>query len=201
VTAPGAPEAAMWIALEIIARLVVGGILLAAGIAKLASPATWRQVWLAAYRLLPRPLVAPAALLLPTVEIGCGVALLTGAFGTGSFLAAAVLLTALTLAVATALLRHLDISCGCAGRLDTRVSGHAVARNLVLIVAVAVPAWHRDPAELALGALPWPAQVAVLAPAVLAVLGSYALARARQRRTFLASVSRRVAAAEGGDHA
>jgi hypothetical protein len=54
---------------------------------------------------------------------------------------------------------------------------------------------------LALAALPWPAQVAVLALAVLAVHGSYAVASARQRRTFLASVSRRVAAAEGGDHA
>jgi len=191
----------MWIALEIIARLVAGGILLAAGIAKLASPATWRQVWLAAYRLLPRPLVAPAALLLPTVEIGCGVALLTGAFGAGSLIAAAALLAVLTLAVATALFRHLEISCGCAGRLDTRVSGQAVARNLVLIVAVAVPAWHGGPAVLALAALPWPAQVAVLALAVLAVHGSYAVASARQRRTFLASVSRRVAAAEGGDHA
>jgi hypothetical protein len=192
---------AVWIALEIVARLVVGGILVAAGIAKLASPATWRQVWLAAYRLLPRPLVAPAALLLPTVEIGCGVALLTGAFGTGSLLAAAALLAALTLAVATALLRHLEISCGCGGRLNTRVSGRAVARNLVLIAAVAVPAWHGGPAVLALAALPWSAQVTVVALAVLAVHGSYAAASARQRRTFLASVARRVAAAEGGDPA
>ncbi len=191
---------AVWIALEIVARLVVGGILVAAGIAKLASPATWRQVWLAAYRLLPRPLVAPAALLLPTVEIGCGVALLTGAFGTGSLLAAAALLAALTLAVATALLRHLEISCGCGGRLNTRVSGRAVARNLVLIAAVAVPAWHGGPAVLALAALPWSAQVTVVALAVLAVHGSYAAASARQRRTFLASVARRVAA-EGGDPA
>lgn len=191
----------MWIALEIIARLAVGGILLAAGVAKLASPATWRQVWLAAYRLLPRPLVAPAALLLPTVEIGCGVALLTGAFGTRSLLAAAALLAVLTLAVATALLRHLDIACGCAGRLDARVSGRAVARNLVLIVAVAVPGWHGGSGVLALGALPWPAQVAVLALAVLTVHGSYAVASARQRRTFLASVSPRVAAAAGTDHA
>jgi hypothetical protein len=158
-------------------------------------------VWLAAYRLLPRPLVAPAALLLPTVEIGCGVALLTGAFGTGSLLAAAALLAALTLAVATALLRHLEISCGCGGRLDTRVSGRTAGRNLALIVAVAVPAWHGGPAVFALAALSWPAQVAVVALAVLTVHGCYAVASARQRRTFLASVARRVAAAQGGEHA
>jgi hypothetical protein len=193
----------MWTALEILARLLAGGFLLTAGIAKLASPMTWRQVWLAAYRLLPRPLVRPTALLLPTVEITSGTALLVGAFGTGSVVTAAGLLAVLTLAVVTALLRHLEISCGCTGRLAAHVSWRAVARNLGLITALALLAWHRGLTVIALSALPWPAQVAALAFIVLAVHGSYAVARARQRRAFHAAISRRastqVAVAEGRD--
>jgi hypothetical protein len=193
----------MWTALEILARVVAGGFLLAAGIAKLASPMTWRQVWLAAYRLLPRPLVRPTALLLPTVEITSGAALLAGAFGAGSLVAAAGLLAALTLAVVAALLRHLEISCGCTGRLAARVSGRAVTRNLALIVALALLAWHGRLTPIAVSALPWPAQVAALAGTALAVHGGYAAARARQRRTFLAAISGRASGgltvAEGSD--
>ncbi|MEP7026558.1 MAG: MauE/DoxX family redox-associated membrane protein, partial [Actinomycetota bacterium] len=192
VSRPGGQlEIIMWLALDIVARLAVGGILFSAGAAKLASAATWRQLWLAAYRLLPRPLVRPAAMLLPTVEITVGAALLAGA--SAAFAAAAALLAVLALAVTTALLRQLEISCGCTGRLGGRVSWRVVLRNLVLIALVALPAWHGPGHALAVTGLPWPVQLTAVVLAVAAVHAGYAAARARQRSTFLAGVGQRAA--------
>jgi hypothetical protein len=182
----------VWLVLDIVARLTAGGIFFSAGAAKLASPATWRQVWLAAYQLLPRPLVRPTARLLPAAEITAGTALLTGAFGAAGLAAAAGLLAVLTLAVVTALLRHLEISCGCTGRLSGRVSWKIVARNLVLLAALVLPAWAGGPAgALAVASvtgLPWVVQVAGLVLVTLAVHGGYAAARCRQRGAFLAGL-------------
>jgi putative oxidoreductase len=182
----------VWLALDIVARLTAGGIFFSAGAAKLASPATWRQVWLAAYQLLPRPLVPLAARLLPAAEITAGTVLLTGAFGAAGLAAAAGLLAVLTLAVTTALLRHLEISCGCTGRLSGRVSWRVVARNLVLLALLVLPAWGGGPAGAlavaSVAGLPWVVQVAGLVLVTLAVHGGYAAARHRQRGAFLAGL-------------
>jgi len=186
----------VWLALDIVARLTAGGIFFTAGVAKLASPATWRQLWLAAYQLLPRPLVRPAARLLPAAEIAAGTALLTGAFGAAGLAAVAGLLAVLTLAVVTALLRHLEISCGCTGRLAGRVSWRVVARNLVLMTVLVLPAghaWHGAPAVASAAVLPWAVQLAGLGLVTAAVHGGYAAARHRQRGAFLAGLGHPVA--------
>ncbi len=49
----------MWIAFDLLTRIVIGGSLLIAGLTKLLSTVSWRQVWLASYRLLPRLAVRP----------------------------------------------------------------------------------------------------------------------------------------------
>jgi putative oxidoreductase len=186
----------VWLALDIVARLTAGSIFFTAGVAKLASPATWRQVWLAAYQLLPRPLVRPAARLLPAAELTAGTAVATGAFGAAGLAAAAGLLAVLTFAVATALLRHLEISCGCTGRLAGRVSCQIVARNLVLLAVLVLPAWHAwpgAPAVASVAGLPWAVQLAGLALVTAAVHGVYTAARHRQRGAFLAGLTRPVA--------
>jgi putative oxidoreductase len=186
----------VWLALDIVARLTAGGIFFSAGAAKLSSPATWRQLWLAAYQLLPRPLVRPAARLLPAAELTAGTALLTGAFGPAGLAAAAGLLVLLTFAVVTALLRHLEISCGCTGRLSGQVSWRVVVRNLVLLGLLVLPAWPGGPAAApvaSVAGLPWPVQLAGLALVTAAVHGIYAAARHRQRGVFLAGLGHPVA--------
>jgi Methylamine utilisation protein MauE len=184
----------VWLALDIVARLTAGGIFFTAGAAKLSSPATWRQLWLAAYQLLPRPLVRPAARLLPAAEITVGTALLSGAFGAVGLAAAAGLLMVLTLAVIMALLRHLEISCGCTGRLAGRVSWRVVERNLALVAVLLLPAWHGGYTAVAsVVGLPWAVQLAGLALVPAAVHGVYAAARWRQRGAFLAGLGHPVA--------
>jgi hypothetical protein len=93
--------------------------------------------------------------------------------------------------VTTALLRHLEISCGCTGRLAGRVSWRIAARNLVLIAVLVLPAWHATrgaPAVASAAVLPWPVQVAGLVLVTAAVHGAYAAARHRQRGAFLAGL-------------
>ncbi len=191
----------MWIAFDLLTRIVIGGSLLIAGLTKLLSTVSWRQVWLASYRLLPRLAVRPAAMLLPSAEVCCGLAVLTGALGAGSVLAGAALLAVLAAAVAAALLRGLEIYCHCLTMTGELISARGVGRNLALIAAAVVVAWHgrgaaagpwRGGAEL-LGAtrLGWPAQLGILTALAVAVHLAALGARVARRREALAAIGRR----------
>jgi hypothetical protein len=127
---------------------------------------------LAAYRLLPDVLVAPAALALPALEIVAGLALLAPAWrGAGAVLAAA-LLALVTGAVAINVARgRTDIDCGCGGAEGRqRLSWGLVARNAMLLGAIA--ASGQVPVTRALGAL----DHATVAFASLALYGLFACA-------------------------
>src|SRR5688572_776644 len=77
--------------LATVARLVVGGVFVVAGVLKVPDPAAAVRA-VRAYRLLPEPLVAPVAFGLPVLEIAVGLALLLGVFVRRAAIASAVLL-------------------------------------------------------------------------------------------------------------
>lgn len=181
----------MWLAADLVTRLVIGGSLLLAGLTKLVSTVAWRQLWLASYRLLPRWLVRPVALSLPTAETGCGLAMLLGVLGAASALASAVLLVVLAFAVALALARELEISCHCLTMVGEVISWRGVARNLLLAAAAAVVAWHGAADLLGATGIGWPAQLGWLLAAVTAAQGGMLALRARRRRRTLAAIARR----------
>jgi uncharacterized membrane protein len=110
-------------------------LLLWAGGHKLRAFGAFR-VTLGDYRLLPAALTLPAAVLLVTVEIALGLALLAPALRTLAAAGAASLLALYTGAIAANLLRgRRDIDCGCAGPAS-RQSLHEwlLLRNGVLVV-------------------------------------------------------------------
>jgi putative oxidoreductase len=181
----------MWTIIEVIARVAVGGILLAGGILKLSSTETWQQVWLASYRLLPRPFVRPVARTLPWIEVTCGAAMAAGWLGRVSAISAAALLLALTAAVAAALVRHLEIACGCFGRLAELVSWRVAGRNLALIVLAGAVAWRGAAGPVAIASLPVAVQVTLLACAVAVIQAAVTVRRARRRRRILAAIANR----------
>ena len=180
---------AVWTAIDLSVRLVAGGILVAAGLLKLVSPETWQQVWLASYRLLPGPLVRPVARTLPGIEVACGLALALGVLGRIVPIAAAALLTTLSIAVASALIRHLDIACGCFGHLSTVVTWRIAARNLAMAIAVAAIAVPAGQIPASLASLPWPLPLLTLACACAAIHGLAAARRARRRRRILRQIA------------
>jgi hypothetical protein len=90
---------------------------------------------LAAYRLLPQTLVAPAARLLPVVEAALGAGILVPATRPAALLLLAGLVLVYGAAMAVNLLRgRQDIDCGCGGATHP-LSWGLVARNIVLAVA------------------------------------------------------------------
>jgi len=113
-------------AVVLLCRLLVGGVFMYASWDKLAHPQAFAET-IHHYRLVPYSLLHPAALLLPMVEAIIGAALITGLKRRGAALLAAVLLIVFIGGISSALLRNLDISCGC---FNTD-GGHKVGLSLL----------------------------------------------------------------------
>lgn len=102
-----------WLSLALISmRVVLGCVFIFASWHKIVQPAEFARA-IANYQLLPQALVNPAALLLPWVELVCGVGLLSGLLRRGSALILSILLLIFITALAISLFRGLNIHCGC----------------------------------------------------------------------------------------
>ncbi|MCP4571038.1 MAG: DoxX family membrane protein [bacterium] len=93
-------------------RLGVGGVFLYAAWDKLLHPQAFAQA-IHFYHLVPASLLHPWAHLLPVLEIVVGLALVLGLLQRGAALLAGGLTVVFMVAIAAALARGLDISCGC----------------------------------------------------------------------------------------
>jgi putative oxidoreductase len=138
VTAPG-PQLSR--VLAAVLRIGLGVLFVVAGAVKWADPTAFAQE-IANYQLLPG-LAPHLAVLLPAIEITAGAVLLAGPLVWRRAAAAALFLVtaAFTVAVTAAVLRGLDISCGCFGGDSAKVTWLTVLRNLALLAAAAYLAW------------------------------------------------------------
>jgi uncharacterized membrane protein YphA (DoxX/SURF4 family) len=126
-------------------RIALGVLFLVAAWPKLTDPHGFAQS-VANYRLLPVPLERVLALVLPPLELLLGVALLFGVLDAGASALALLLLAVFTAAIATALARGLDISCGCfETEGGAKVGAKKVLENVgMLAAAVLVAAGDRS---------------------------------------------------------
>ena len=118
------------------ARLAVAGIFLVACIAKIRDPEAFALATLR-YRILPGEFVNLVAIVLPWIELTCGLAVLAAPArlrAAGAFLVAG-MLAVFTVAISLNLLRGIEASCGCfSTRADAAVSdGWNLVRNGALI--------------------------------------------------------------------
>ncbi len=125
-------------AVQMLLRLVIGGVFIWAGILKALDPAGFAQD-IEAYQLLPYTLSVAAALYLPWLEIFCALALISGCWIKG----AATNLTALLLIFIGALIsawwRGFDINCGCfSGASETGDYLWPILRDAMLLFAVSL---------------------------------------------------------------
>jgi hypothetical protein len=126
-------------ALALRASALAAGVVLTLGaLAKLRDWPAFRAA-VAAYRLLPDPLVTIVALLLPVLEALAGAALLVDDLHVAGASAAIAVVGVATTAVAINVRRgRTDIDCGCNGLEGRqRLSWGLVARNTMLIVVLA----------------------------------------------------------------
>lgn len=126
--------------------LLLAGIFLPSAWSKLRAMDELEGI-VADYRLLPEPLVRPAARVLPVLEIVAGILVLLPATGAAGALLATALLLLFVAAMAINLARgRREIDCGCfLGRQKERIGWRLVARNL-LLVALAAPLVVNEPA-------------------------------------------------------
>ena len=97
-----------------LARLVVGGVWLAAGLLRVSDGAASVRA-VRAYDLLPESVVPTVGHALPALEIVVGLALVAGALTRGAAVVSALLQIAFIVGIASAWARGLQIECGCFG--------------------------------------------------------------------------------------
>ena len=114
-------------------RLVLGALFLWAAVTKLPDMNAFAQD-VANYRLLPGSLVPFAAVSVVGVEIVAGLALVTGIGARAAAVLVSALLVAFVAFLAQALLRGIDLRCGCFGG-DEPASWWTVARDVVMLTA------------------------------------------------------------------
>ncbi len=93
-------------------RVVLGAVFMYASFDKMANPEVFAAI-IDNYHILPYQLVNALAIFLPWVEFITGLLLITGKWVKGSLLIYNVLLVIFIIALSQALIRGLDISCGC----------------------------------------------------------------------------------------
>jgi uncharacterized membrane protein YphA (DoxX/SURF4 family) len=126
--------------LVLLCRLIVGGVFIYASLDKLQHPEAFAQA-IHNYRMVPYSLLHSMAHLLPVSELVLGVALVLGFWRRGAALLTGLLTVVFMAAIATALVRGLDISCGC---FNTD-GGHGVGLSLLwrdaVLVLMCLPVW------------------------------------------------------------
>ncbi len=98
--------------LTLIVRLAVGVIFIYASIYKIIEPSDFaRSIWY--YHMVPGSLINLMALILPWVELICGVMLIVGALYDGAVVLVNLMTVMFIIALVSAIARNLDIECGC----------------------------------------------------------------------------------------
>ncbi|MFG1701927.1 MauE/DoxX family redox-associated membrane protein [Nonomuraea sp. M3C6] len=97
-----------------VARLVLGGVLIAAGALKIGNPAD-SVVAVKAYQLLPESIAVTVGYALPILEIVVGVLLVVGLLTRAAAVIAGLLMFAFVFGIAWAWANGLRIDCGCFG--------------------------------------------------------------------------------------
>lgn len=96
----------------IFVRLGLGGIFVYASLYKIVSPGSFAHQ-IANFHMLPSIVINPMAIVMPWLQLLCGLGLIFKRNLMGSSLAIFAMLVVFQIAVASALIRGLDFSCGC----------------------------------------------------------------------------------------
>ncbi len=125
--------------LLLLLRLALGAVFLYAAATKLPDMAGLAEN-VANYRLVPSVLVSIFATALVGIEIVTGLLLILGVAFRAAAVWSALMLVGFIAALTQALVRHIDLACGCFGG-NEKASWETVARDLVMLAAALVLIW------------------------------------------------------------
>ena len=125
----------------LLARLVLGGVVLVAGLLKVGHLETSARA-VRAYQLLPYDLAGYLGYALPIVEVAVGVLLVLGLFTRGSAVVGGFLMVVFIVGIGSAWARGLSIDCGCFGKGGTIAAAQTqypeeIARDVGLLLCAA----------------------------------------------------------------
>lgn len=123
--------------LQLVLRVMLGGVLLLAGVTKLADREAF-PLAVAEYDVLPPGLVRPFAALLPFVELALGVLLLVGLATAAAGALAVPLFLAFAFAIGVNLLRGRSFDCHCFGAVQSDPIGFGSLLRSLGLAAVAL---------------------------------------------------------------
>lgn len=130
--------------LVIVARLALAGLFAWAAVPKVLDPHAFAES-ISNYRLLPELMVGPLAIFVPLLELSISLSLVTGFHARGAALAATGMLLVFAAAMAQAILRDINIECGCFGSSTAaEVGWPSVLRNVGLALLGALIVLSRD---------------------------------------------------------
>jgi putative oxidoreductase len=130
-------------AIAVILRWSLALVFLYAAVGKIANPGEFAEQ-IDNYRLLPWILVGLVAVVLPWLELFSALALLSGRWLRGASLWIMVMNTVFIIAIASAMIRGLDIECGCfAVQAEaSRVGLQRLAEDFLFLLAAGMIYWH-----------------------------------------------------------
>jgi uncharacterized membrane protein YphA (DoxX/SURF4 family) len=124
--------------LSLIFRIILGGIFLLAGLAKIPDPASF-LLTMRGFSIFPDLLERFFAVFIPWLELILGLCLLTGLLYRAAALLFALLISGFTFAILSVMARGFEIDCGCFGlladylHLPDAADHKAVIRNVVFL--------------------------------------------------------------------
>ena len=114
--------------LTIISRLFVGGAFIYASLYKVIDPAAFaKSIWY--YHMVPGALINLMALILPWLELLCGLGLILGIAYRGSALLINLMVLVFIFALSSAIARDINIDCGCFKAAEA--SSESAVRSLI----------------------------------------------------------------------
>jgi putative oxidoreductase len=119
----------------LLSRLLVGGMFIYAAYYKVVDPAAFaKSIWY--YHLVPGKLINLMALVLPWLELLCGVALILGFLYRGAVLWMNVLLIVFIVALGSTIVRGISVDCGCfkAAEATSDSARETIIRDLVTMI-------------------------------------------------------------------
>jgi len=117
-----------------LARVLVGSVLVLAGVGKLRSKEEFAR-GISGYKILPQGLIPASVSLIPAAEVLLGTTLMVGIEPRWVSGVACVVFLLFLAALASATVRGIAVTCSCFGLLYTEKSSrHTLARDIVLIL-------------------------------------------------------------------
>jgi uncharacterized membrane protein YphA (DoxX/SURF4 family) len=125
----------------LILRIALGALFVYASYYKIMSPGAFAHE-IYNYKILPPWAINPIAITLPWLQLFCGLALIAGRAVLGASFWIAAMLTVFQIAVASALIRGLNISCGCFESGGDKATWLTFSRDLLLLAAAGLQLWR-----------------------------------------------------------